>query len=129
MKRPELYVTQTPIANAAGSKADKKRAGGGSYLQLPALLGPTVRSDGRRGVLNRLEKHPFQLSLGFGSGKSLAIDQMVDFFPRFIDGLLSFFETGTPSAPAGETLEIIAILEAGNEALANPGCWQPVGRI
>lgn len=85
--------------------------------------------DGRRGVLNRLEKHPFQLSIGLGGGKSLVIDQMADFFPRFIDGLLSFFDTGTPGAPGRETLEIIAILEAGNEALANPGNWQPVGRI
>jgi hypothetical protein len=42
----------TPLAAHATDKADKKRAGGESYLQLQALLGTTIRSDGVRGVLS-----------------------------------------------------------------------------
>src|SRR4051812_10755518 len=36
----------------AGDKADKKRAGGESYLQMQALLGTTLRPGGVRGVLS-----------------------------------------------------------------------------
>lgn len=40
-------------ARASGAKGEaKKRAGGESYLPLQPLLGTTVRSDGRRGVMS-----------------------------------------------------------------------------
>ena len=35
-----------------GEKAGKKRSGGVTYLVLQTLLGTTIRSDGRRGVLS-----------------------------------------------------------------------------
>ena len=38
------------VASAAGG--EKKKSGGGSYLPVQTLLGTTVRSGGRRGVLS-----------------------------------------------------------------------------
>jgi hypothetical protein len=35
-----------------GDKANKKRTGGASYVQLQTLLGTTIKPDGRRGVLS-----------------------------------------------------------------------------
>ena len=81
---------------------------------------------GRRGMINLLSGHPFQFSASFGEQQSLAIDAMDDFFPRFIDSMLTFFTTGTSSIPVEETLEIIALYETGLQALHTPDCWVPV---
>ena len=46
-----VFVAVVPVtARSAG--ADKKTSGGGSYLQVQTLLGTTLRSNGRRGVLS-----------------------------------------------------------------------------
>jgi hypothetical protein len=39
-------------AALAAEGGDKKKSGGGSYVPIDILLGTTVRSDGRRGVLS-----------------------------------------------------------------------------
>ena len=39
-------------AAALAAGAEKKRSGGGNYLQVQTLLGTTVRNGGRRGVLS-----------------------------------------------------------------------------
>jgi flagellar basal body-associated protein FliL len=39
-------------ALAAAESSDKKKSGGGSYVQIDTLLGTTIRGDGRRGVLS-----------------------------------------------------------------------------
>jgi hypothetical protein len=82
--------------------------------------------DGRRGTLTQFPNHPFQLSMQYGDGKSLVIDAMEDFFPRFIEAMLAFFDSGVPSVPKEETLEVAAVLEAGAAALKSPDTWVPV---
>lgn len=85
--------------------------------------------DGRRGSISLMPGHPFQLSAQYGEGNSLVIDAMDDFFPRFIEAMLAFFESGEPSAPKEETLEIAALLEAGMTALGSPDRWVPVPKV
>ncbi|EIP97454.1 putative dehydrogenase [Opitutaceae bacterium TAV1] len=83
-------------------------------------------ADGRRGAVNLMDGHPFQMSLRYGQDKSAVISQMDDFFPRFIDGMLTFFDTGESLVPKEETLEIAALIEVGNQALAHLDQWMPV---
>lgn len=79
--------------------------------------------DGRRGVINLIPGHPFQISVSYGDGQALAIDTMSDFFTRFIDAMLAFFETGDSPIPVTQTLEIAALIEAGCAGLRNRDTW------
>jgi hypothetical protein len=83
--------------------------------------------DGRSGVLNLVEKHPFQITLrgenSGGASQTEVIDEMSDFFPGFIEALLAFFDSGVPSVPSSETLEIIAILQAAEIARSARNQW------
>lgn len=83
-------------------------------------------ADARRGVINLIPNHPFAFSVSFGDGGMRMINDMQDFFPRFIDAMLTFFKTGEPTFPIEQTLEITALIEAGNAALKTPDQWVPV---
>lgn len=83
-------------------------------------------NDGRRGTINLMAGHTFQFSTLYGENKLVVIDQMDDFFPRFIEGMLTFFDTGKPLVPKEETLEIAALIEAGTTALKHPDTWVEV---
>jgi len=85
--------------------------------------------DGRRGTINLAPSHDFSLMAAWGKpgdGGSYRIDQMDDFFPRFIDAMLEFFRTGRVPVPAPQTIEIAALLQAGCEALEKPDQWLDV---
>jgi len=82
--------------------------------------------DGRRGAINLVPGHPFQLSAQYGANESVVIDQMSDFFERFVEGMLTFFDTGQSPIPMAETLEIAALIEAGNKSLETPDTWVEV---
>ncbi|MDD3805399.1 MAG: Gfo/Idh/MocA family oxidoreductase [bacterium] len=82
--------------------------------------------DGRRGSINLLPGYAFQLSAQYGENKSLAIDTMDDFFPLFIEAMLAFFDSGKSVIPQEQTLEIAALIEAGNAALLRPDTWVDV---
>lgn len=84
--------------------------------------------DGRRGTINLVGWSPFGISLRYGEEPSIAIDTMDDFFPRFVEAMLAFFETGTSSAPENQTLEIAALIEAGTTGLQKMDQWVPVPR-
>ncbi len=79
--------------------------------------------DGRRGAINLLLGHPFQLSAAYGDGEALVIDTMHDFFPRFVEAMLAFFDAKTSPIPVEQTLEIAALIEAGGAALKLPDTW------
>lgn len=83
----------------------------------------TDYADGRRGLLQQAPGHPFQLSAQYGEQESLVVNAMDDFFPRFIEAMLRFFDTGISLVPQAETLEIVAVLEAGTAALRMPDGW------
>ena len=108
-----------------GTGARRVKQCGGRYADLLVI----DYDDGRRGVINLLSHHPFQLSAHYGDNKFLAINEMDDFFTRFIDGMLTFFESRRTLAPEAETLEIVALIEAGNRALATPDRWTKVPAV
>jgi len=84
--------------------------------------------DGRRGVVNRMVGwHPFQISFTYG-GESASVDTIDDHYDRFVDALLDFFETGNSPVPKEETLEIMALVATGVQALEQPGQWLAVAR-
>lgn len=83
--------------------------------------------DGRRCAANLVGCYPFQAECKGKDGNRHAAEKMDDFFPRFIDAMLEFFETAKAPVPAEQTLEIAAILEAGVEALSHRDAWRPVG--
>ena len=84
--------------------------------------------DGRRGLFNQNPAQPFEISLQFGDGEGVSVTKMDDFFPRFIEAMLQFFDTGRPSVPEAETLEIAALIETGRTALKALDRWVPVVR-
>lgn len=49
-----------------------------------------------------------------------------DYFGRFIDNLLEFFETGVVNVPHEQTVEVMAIREAGRKAARRPFTWVDV---
>jgi hypothetical protein len=83
-------------------------------------------ADGRRGLVNLMPSQPFQLSAQYGTDKNLAINEMNDFFPLFIEAMLKFFKTGKSVIRKEETLEITALVEVGIKALEAPDKWRNV---
>ena len=85
----------------------------------------------RRAIIHLMPGHPFHFSALHGDAASpqcVAITEMPDFFPRFIDAMLRFFETGTAPVKPEQTLEIAAMIEAGDAAMRRPGVWVDVPR-
>ncbi len=78
--------------------------------------------DGRRGSVLQTPEHDFGLSVQTGA-KTVAINDMGDFFPRFIEAMLRFFETKEVPVPKAQTLEVMALLEAGGKALTARDTW------
>jgi len=78
---------------------------------------------GRRSSCLQMPAAPFQVLLQFSNGESKFIPECSEIFPRQIHALLDFFESGIPPVPKAETLEIMALIEAGRKALASPDTW------
>ena len=85
--------------------------------------------DGRRGTINLIPSHAFRLSASYGENKCIVINDMPDFFPRFIEAMLKFFETKVSVIPVKQTLEIATLIEAGTKALQTPDKWVLINRI
>ncbi|MCC7193828.1 MAG: Gfo/Idh/MocA family oxidoreductase [Phycisphaeraceae bacterium] len=86
--------------------------------------------NGRFASMNVAWGHPFQLSAAYkGTGKeAVVLNQIDDFFPQFIEAMLTFFETRQSPVRAEETLEVAGLIEAGEAALKRPFEWVAVGR-
>lgn len=85
-------------------------------------------SDGRRGSIQLLQGVPFSMAMAYGDNHCESLDTMDDFFPRFIDAMLTFFDTGLSPIPVAQTLEIAALIEAGLEGLKRGDQWISVPR-
>jgi Predicted dehydrogenases and related proteins len=77
----------------------------------------------RRASMIQMQQLPFQISLQLRDGNNIFINQCSDIFPRLIDSMLDFFETCKPAVPREETLEVMAIREAGFKALNSYDTW------
>jgi hypothetical protein len=82
--------------------------------------------DGRRGSINLVGNNPFGMSIRYDEDKAIDLGKMDDFFPRFVEAMLAFFDTGKSVVPVAETLEIAALIEAGNAALKKMDYWVSV---
>lgn len=110
------------LVMALGTGASRVMQAGNDYARHMIVDYP----DGRRGTITLAGWHPFQISIQYGADKTLVINDMPDFFPRFIEGMLTFFKTGQSLAPKEETLEIAALIEAGMAGLDAMDKWVPV---
>ncbi len=79
--------------------------------------------DDRRGLINLVPSQPFQITIQYGDNASLVINEMNDFFQLFIEAMLKFFDTGVSPVPKAQTLEIAALVQAGQAALSKPDKW------
>jgi Oxidoreductase family, NAD-binding Rossmann fold len=78
--------------------------------------------DERSGVLHFMPGQ-FEIILQHGSASRVSSGPLGDFFPCFIENMLDFFSDGIPRVPGVETIEIIALIESGSQALTQPGNW------
>jgi hypothetical protein len=88
--------------------------------------------DNRRGVYNQSinSEAPFTVCVETGApGEACYKALTADFFRQFIDNLLRYFDTRAPLAEKKETLSIVALIEAGEQALGSPFEWIPVAKI
>ena len=79
--------------------------------------------DGRRASMLQMKDTPFQISMQLKNGDGVSVGECSDFFPRFINAMLDFFKTGEAPVHKEETLEIMALMDAGNKALMNYDAW------
>ncbi len=79
--------------------------------------------DKRRGLLQLYPGLEFGLAASYGEGESFFLADMQGFFEAFIDAVLNFFATRKNGIPQKETLEIVALQEAGARALERRDHW------
>jgi predicted dehydrogenase len=86
-------------------------------------------ADDRRASVTLAPGMDFRVYAAYGEEQATIIPSMGDFFPRFIDDMLEFFKTGVTKIDPSETLEIAALIEAGQTALGTPDIWVPVPAV
>ncbi len=79
--------------------------------------------DGRSCLLNQMPWAGFSLAVQAADGSGKGLEITADFWQPFIADLLVFFASGQAPVKKEETLAIIAMIEAGHKALAQPGSW------
>lgn len=82
---------------------------------------------GRLATFTQSPKAQFTMNVSEGpdSGRSIEVS---DYYMNFMHALLDFFATGKPPVSRRDTLEIMAMQQAGREALAAPDTWVEVPR-
>lgn len=80
-------------------------------------------ADGCQATMRQMMDEPFQATLQKRDGSSVRIPEATRFFDALMDQILTFFATGQPPVPRAETLEIMAMLEAGRSALEQRDTW------
>jgi hypothetical protein len=87
----------------------------------PALL--IDFAEGRRATIHHLQVSPFQLTVQFKSGESARLVAEADFFERFIQDMVQFFQSGTSTVSPEETITVITLIEYGHLAMQTPYEW------
>ncbi len=120
----EIYAIHQvePIVTVMGTGAEKVMQCGNKDTNVMIIQ----YRDDRRAVLNQNPNFPFRFIASCSEGSIIIADNMSDFFPRFIEAMLEFFDTRETKAPLDQTLEVTAILEAGTTAISRPGEWVSV---
>lgn len=85
-------------------------------------------ADGRMATFTQSPKAPFTLAVSEGGDSGRGIE-VGDYYMNFMHTLLKFFAEGKPPVPRRDTLEIMAMQQAGREALASPDTWVGVPQM
>ena len=81
-------------------------------------------SDDRYASLHHFSENvPFRLCINYEDGSCENVTAGSTFFADFIKELVDFFDTGIPKVCAKETISIMAIREAGLQAMKTPSEW------
>jgi len=109
-----------PIIALMGHKVEKIMYVG--TKNTPALV---LRfADGRLASMAQLGwECDFSLALNYQDDRAVVLQGASDFYKNFIDELVAFFDDSLPRVPAEETLQIMTILEYGQNALNTPDVW------
>jgi hypothetical protein len=89
----------------------------------PAEIMVVDYSDKRRGLVQLFPGFEFGLAATFGEDESFALNNMQGFFEVFIAAMLNFFLSGRNPIPVKETLEVVALQEAGMRAREKRDHW------
>ena len=120
--RTYLIHQVEPIFIMMGKAARVMAAGS---AEKPTLV--YAYEDGRRAIVNFYgwdAGFSANLLLADGSQKAYTVES--DFFAKLTEEIVAFFNTSKPPFHHDETLAVMAMLHAGNQAAANPGTWYPV---
>lgn len=80
--------------------------------------------DGRIATISQLGwECEFSLAINYNDDHALVIQGASEFYERFLDQMIAFFNDGIPKVSAEETLQIITILEYGHKAMKTPDTW------
>ncbi len=81
-------------------------------------------ADGRHAQLACYPRRtPFVTNVGYHGGTTDHLEIQTGYFDNFIKALVKFFETGEIPVPHEQTIEVIAIREAGMKAMLTPFQW------
>lgn len=72
--------------------------------------------------------HPFEASIMFADGAAALHFDTNTMFKDLADSVCEFYNGGAQPAPHEDTLEIMAIIEAGRAAMEAPGQWVAVSK-
>lgn len=110
-----------PIVKLMGTGCAKRIMSIGTP-EFPAMV--MEYADGRQvRFCNFPSGAPFRMNFGYKNGDTDYSEVESDFFGLCIKNMLKFFETGIIPVPHENTIEVIAIREAGLQALSNPFTW------
>ena len=113
-----------PIVKLMGTGCAKRIMSVGTK-DFPAMI--MEYADGRHvRFCNFPSGAPFRMNFGYVDGSTDCSEVTSDFFGACIKNMLRFFETGIIPVSHENTIEVIAIREAGIKALDNPFTWVDV---
>lgn len=79
--------------------------------------------DGRCAEMHQSGGLPFRIVTDNHENKSKVCEIQSDYFMLFIEALVQFFDTGIVPVPTTQTIDVIAVREAGIKAMQTPFCW------
>ena len=83
--------------------------------------------DGRRAVMHLFSNEVnFSMTVQNKDGTAAEIKPESDFFGESTKDLVNFFNTGEVTVPISQTMDTVAMIEAGIKALKVPGTWVEV---
>ncbi len=82
--------------------------------------------DGRCAQMYQTRNTPFRLTVEKEDGSSNIVQIKSNYFGLFLEELIRFFDTGIVPVPHEQTIDVIAVREAGLKAMKTPYEWVEV---